>query len=42
MTEPARDLLEKNVTLTNGLKIHYYEWPGPPAAHGSPAPHSGA
>jgi pimeloyl-ACP methyl ester carboxylesterase len=29
MTEQARDLLEKIVTLTNGLKIHYYEWPGP-------------
>ena len=30
MTEQARDLLEKNVTLTNGLKIDYYEWPGAP------------
>lgn len=23
MTEQARDFLEKNVTLPNGLKIHY-------------------
>jgi len=29
MTEHARDMQEKNVTLPNGLKIHYYEWPGP-------------
>jgi 2-(acetamidomethylene)succinate hydrolase len=24
-----RDFQEKTVTLTNGLKLHYYEWPGP-------------
>jgi hypothetical protein len=29
MTEHARAVQEKNVTLPNGLKIHYYEWPGP-------------
>ena len=29
MTKHARDFQEKNVTLPNGLKIHYYEWPGP-------------
>jgi hypothetical protein len=29
MTERARDVQEKNVTLPNGLKIHYHEWPGP-------------
>jgi len=29
MAEHPRDFLEKNVTLPNGLKVHYYEWPGP-------------
>lgn len=29
MAEPARTFQEKDVTLSNGLKIHYYEWPGP-------------
>lgn len=29
MTETARAFHDKNVTLPNGLKIHYYEWPGP-------------
>src|SRR5256885_5444576 len=29
MAEHPRDVQEKNVTLSNGLKIHYYEWPGP-------------
>lgn len=29
MTEPARAFHDKNVTLSNGLKVHYYEWPGP-------------
>lgn len=24
-----RDFQEKTVALTNGLKLHYYEWPGP-------------
>src|SRR2546428_13958114 len=28
MAEHPRDFLEKNVTLPNGLKVHYYEWPG--------------
>jgi pimeloyl-ACP methyl ester carboxylesterase len=28
MTTP-RAFLEKNITLGNGLTIHYYEWPGP-------------
>jgi pimeloyl-ACP methyl ester carboxylesterase len=29
MAEPARSVREKNVTLANGLTIHYNEWPGP-------------
>src|SRR3989442_1394675 len=29
MADHPRDVQEKNVTLSNGLKIHYYEWPGP-------------
>src|SRR5438552_17680838 len=26
---PDRAFQEKDVTLPNGLKVHYYEWPGP-------------
>ena len=29
MAEAPRDCQEKDVTLPNGLKMHYYEWPGP-------------
>lgn len=29
MTEPSRAFQDKNVTLPNGLRVHYYEWPGP-------------
>jgi 2-(acetamidomethylene)succinate hydrolase len=29
MIEKARAFEEKDVTLSNGLKMHYYEWPGP-------------
>ena len=29
MADPPRDVREKDVTLQNGLRIHYYEWPGP-------------
>ncbi len=29
MAEAARNFHEKDVTLPNSLKIHYYEWPGP-------------
>jgi pimeloyl-ACP methyl ester carboxylesterase len=29
MAETARDLQEKDVTLSNGLRVRYYEWPGP-------------
>ena len=29
MTAAARAFHEKNVTLANGLTIHYFEWPGP-------------
>jgi 2-(acetamidomethylene)succinate hydrolase len=29
MAEQTRDVQEKDVTLSNGLKLHYYEWPGP-------------
>ena len=29
MTGKPRDFQERDVTLPNGLKIHYYEWPGP-------------
>jgi 2-(acetamidomethylene)succinate hydrolase len=29
MVEAPRDFREKDVTLPNGLKVHYYEWPGP-------------
>ena len=29
MTQSARGFQEKDVSLSNGLKIHYYEWPGP-------------
>ncbi|HYS17115.1 MAG TPA: alpha/beta hydrolase [Candidatus Binatia bacterium] len=28
MAEQQRDFQEKNITLRNGLKVHYYEWPG--------------
>lgn len=30
MSQPARVFQEKDVILSNGLKVHYYEWPGPP------------
>src|SRR5437899_522074 len=29
MAEQQRDFQDKQVTLPNGLKVHYYEWPGP-------------
>lgn len=29
MAGPPRGVQEKDVTLQNGLPIHYYEWPGP-------------
>jgi len=29
MTEHARAFEEKDVRLSNGLTLHYYEWPGP-------------
>jgi 2-(acetamidomethylene)succinate hydrolase len=29
MPEESRAFQEKDVTLSNGLKLHYYEWPGP-------------
>ena len=29
MASATRDVREKDVLLPNGLKIHYYEWPGP-------------
>jgi 2-(acetamidomethylene)succinate hydrolase len=29
MSAAARDFQDKIVTLTNGVKLHYYEWPGP-------------
>ena len=29
MSAPAREFRDKTVTLTNGLTLHYYEWPGP-------------
>jgi pimeloyl-ACP methyl ester carboxylesterase len=29
MAGPARDVRERDVLLSNGLKLHYYEWPGP-------------
>jgi pimeloyl-ACP methyl ester carboxylesterase len=29
MSSPSRDFQEKTVALTNGLRLHYYEWPGP-------------
>lgn len=29
MSAPSREMHEKTVTLTNGLTLHYYEWPGP-------------
>jgi pimeloyl-ACP methyl ester carboxylesterase len=29
MAEPPRPVQEQDVTLSNGLTIHYYEWPGP-------------
>lgn len=29
MSEPVRAFQEKDLTLSNGLKIHYCEWPGP-------------
>jgi 2-(acetamidomethylene)succinate hydrolase len=29
MAEPTRGFQERTVTLSNGLPVHYYEWPGP-------------
>jgi len=29
MSASARDFQDKTVSLANGLKLHYYEWPGP-------------
>jgi len=29
MSSDSRAFQEKTVTLSNGLKLHYYEWPGP-------------
>ena len=29
MADKPRDFRENDVTLSNGLKLHYYEWPGP-------------
>src|SRR3989475_6393100 len=29
MSSHSRAFQEKTVTLSNGLKLHYYEWPGP-------------
>src|SRR2546428_3997012 len=29
MAEQQRDFQDRYVTLRNGLKVHYYEWPGP-------------
>jgi len=29
MTQTARRFEEKNITLSNGLRLHYYEWDGP-------------
>ena len=29
MAEQQRDFRDTHVTLRNGLKVHYYEWPGP-------------
>ena len=29
MSASPRDVQEKTVTLSNGLRLHYYEWPGP-------------
>ena len=29
MAETPRPFQEKDVTLSNGLELHYYEWPGP-------------
>lgn len=29
MPDAPRTFHEKDVTLANGLKVHYYEWPGP-------------
>ena len=29
MAGPTRDVRENDVTLSNGLTVHYYEWPGP-------------
>ena len=29
MSPSSRDFQEKTVTLTNGLRLHYYEWRGP-------------
>ena len=29
MADAARAFQEKDVVLSNGLKLHYYEWPGP-------------
>ena len=29
MAETVRAFQDKNVTLPNGLTIHYSEWPGP-------------
>jgi pimeloyl-ACP methyl ester carboxylesterase len=30
MADAHRPFHEKDVTLPGGLKVHYYEWPGPP------------
>jgi len=30
MSQQTRGFQEKDVILSNGLKVHYYEWPGPP------------
>jgi pimeloyl-ACP methyl ester carboxylesterase len=29
MTDTPREFQAKDVTLSNGLRLHYYEWPGP-------------
>src|SRR5215510_3009276 len=29
MADATRAFEEKDVVLSNGLKVHYYEWPGP-------------
>jgi 2-(acetamidomethylene)succinate hydrolase len=32
MAERSREFFERDITLANGLKLHYYEWPGPKPA----------